>query len=382
MKKFGARLLLILFSMSFALVLGEVGLRMIGFRQPMILPLSVRETYAKDPHATFLYRGYLPGTFEDFENVVTLNQFGFHDRDYEMNRPTPDTFRVMVLGDSYVASLSCPLEDIFHKQIETRLRKENPLNRGGYEVIAFGVGHKSQQAELEWLQEFGPVYRPDIVLLVFFCGNDVMENSRSLEAKAQVFGERYMKEMLPRKQALFDRLMIFPHSRVNGAFAEALTTHYCENLYRVVPGMKEEDFISPEMGVYQHPLPGEWQDAFARTDVLLRTIRDECARQGATLLIGCLEGPQAVGDVSEHVLRDEHEKIDFGQPARWLIGWCGTNGVPLCDLSPSLIDAGENKVFWRHDGHLNVYGNHVVANPLYRFIIENAGKQQKEKQSP
>ena len=126
----------------------------------------------------------------DFANGVELNQLGFHDRDYVLERPTPRTHRVMVLGDSYVAAFEVPVRQTFHKRIEARLGVEDPLGHGSYQVIAFGQGASAQEAELGWLRAFGPRYRPDLVLLVFFCGNDVMENSPVLFDRAHDFASR------------------------------------------------------------------------------------------------------------------------------------------------------------------------------------------------
>lgn len=375
MKKIPARIALVSISVAMAMAACELGLRIAGFRQPAILPDAARQTYSTAPHAEFTYRGYLPGTFEDFENVVRLNQRGFHDLDYETNRPAPGTYRAMVLGDSYVAALSVPLEKTFHKRIEQRLRAEDPLKCGSYEVMAFGQGRVAQRVELNWLQELGPQYRPDVVLLVFFCGNDIMENSARTLANATAFADHYISEVLPRKQALFNRLLLFPHSRVNGILAEALTSFYAKNLYRFLPAMKKEDLISPELGVYRSPLAPEWIDAFSKTDALLQALHVECQRQGVDLMIACLEGPQAIGDTSENRLRERDRSLDLDQPARWLAGWCDTNHVPMCDLEPSLVKAGQRKLFWRHDGHLNVYGNEVISDPLYHFMVDHASRR-------
>ncbi len=184
----------------------EIFLRLVGYRPPVILPLDIRSTYKLEiPDGHFVYKGYLPGTFEDFENPVVLNRFGFHDRDYPFARPSPSTFRILVLGDSYVAANEMPLEKNFHKRLEQRLTAEDPLGRHSYQVIAFGQGNTAQQTELNWLRQYGPAYRPDMVLILFFCGNDVMENSPTIFNKAQKFALFYMKEIAPRKIAFFSQ---------------------------------------------------------------------------------------------------------------------------------------------------------------------------------
>ena len=107
---------------------GEIFLRLIGYRPAVLLPLHIRNTYKLEtPDGHFVYKGYLPGTFEDFENPVVLNRFGFHDRNYPFARPSPSTFRILVLGDSYVAANEMPLEKNFHKRLEQRLTARRSL---------------------------------------------------------------------------------------------------------------------------------------------------------------------------------------------------------------------------------------------------------------
>src|SRR5206468_7723459 len=85
------------------------------------------------------------------------------------------TYRIMVLGDSYVAAWEVPLEETFHKRLEARLGEEDPFGRGSYQVIAFGQGRSAQEQEIQWMRRYAPIYRPDMILYLFFCGNDFME---------------------------------------------------------------------------------------------------------------------------------------------------------------------------------------------------------------
>lgn len=353
----------------------EIGLRLAGYRPPILLPASIKSTYHMGPGGHFLYCGFLPGAFEDFATPVELNRLGFHDRDYSPERPSSQTHRVMVLGDSYVAALEVPIEETFHKRIEERLRTEDPLGRGSYEVIAFGQGNRAQEAELGWHREFGPQYRPDVVLLLFFCGNDVMENSPVLFDRAKRFGIRYLREVVPRKEALFRRLVLFPGLRLNGLAAEALTTLYAENLHRFHPSLSTEDLTSPELGVYHSPLAPEWRDAFDRTSDLLEKIRAESEGLGARFLLASLSGPQAVGDLGLAVLWSRRSSaLDFDLPDRWVSGWASEHGVPLLALGPRLAAAGRKRVFWPHDAHLTPFGHTVVADAVYGFLTEDHGK--------
>jgi len=199
----------------------EIGLRIAGYRQPVLLEDSLRNVYSVEPNAAFTYYGYMPGAVEDFANPLKLNALGFHDRDYSPERPSPTTYRIMVLGDSYVAAWEVPLEETFHKRLEARLEREDPLGRGSYQVIAFGQGRSAQEQEIQWMRRYASIYRPDVILYLFFCGNYFMENDPVTFSEASSFGVCYTREVAARKIKLFRKLLLFPELRLNGLVAEA-----------------------------------------------------------------------------------------------------------------------------------------------------------------
>ena len=368
-----ARLILALVSLVITVILLEAGLRLAGYRPPDLLTAEARKTYRIAPHGSFVYRGYLEGMFSDFANPVQLNGLAFHDVEHATERGKADTYRLMVVGDSYVAALSCPLETVFHRRLEQRLQQGNPFGRSGYEVLAFGQGNQAQEKERGYLEQFGPVYRPDAVLLLFFCGNDVMENSPETFAAAGAFARTYQKTVGPKKLQVYNRVRILPRSRLNGLVAVAATQFYANHLDWFVDGVKRDDLISPELGVYRVPLAPEWERAYARTGDLLAQMKAEAARQGVPFLIAGLSGPQAIGDLGgQQVASGKAAGLDFSQPERWLAGWCGSNQVPYLALEPALAAAGKRKVFWPHDGHLTPAGNEAIVEPLYRFVTEHA----------
>ncbi len=371
-----AKLGLLLFSFAFVAIVGEIGLRAIGYRPPDILTPAMRKTYRIEPGGEFVYRGYLDGMFSDFATPVKMNSRNFHDIEHAPERAKPDTFRLMVIGDSYIAALSCPLETAFFRRLDAKLKKENPLGRGDYEVIACGQGNQAQEKETKYVTDLAPVYKPDATLLLFFCGNDFMENWPETFKDAGKFAELYKRIIAPKKIAFFERVFIFRHSRLNGLLAEAFTSFYANHLYRFTSELKKSDIISPELGVYRVPLEPVWQQAYAHTAELLAKLKAECAQNGAPLLVAGLSGPQAIGDLGQQqMMKGGGAGMDPMQPARWLESWCKTNDVPFVPLEPALAAAGKRKVFWRHDGHLNPYGNEVIVDPIYGLVV---GQMQKK----
>jgi hypothetical protein len=363
-----------LLALALSGIAAETALRFAGYRMPVLLPDSVRATYHLARNSQFLYLGYLPGAVEDYATPVALNDLGFHDRDYSPQRPSPSTYRIMVLGDSYVAAWEVPLDETFHKRLEARLAKEDPLGRGSYQVIAVGQGRSAQEAEIEWLRKYGPVYKPNVVLLLFFCGNDFMENDPATFREASDFGLRYIGKVAPRKLEFFRKLMIVPNSRLNGLVADAATEYYAAHLDRFDATISPADLMSPEIGIYRNPLAPEWQAAFELTGKLLEVARHEAKALGARFVLASLSGPQAIGDLAPAILWKEVKDpaFDYDRPDRWVRGWAASHHVPLVELGPPLAKIGRRRVFWKHDQHLNSYGHAVVANLLYPALVRNA----------
>lgn len=352
-----------------SLLLAEVGLRILRFHPPEILTEQQVAGCGMVPGASFVYRGYLEGTISDFANPVTLNSEGFHDVEHRPERATAKTFRLMVIGDSYVAALSCPLETTFYRRLEARLKQQDPLGLGDYEVIAMGRGNQAQKKEIKYVTHYGPVYQPDAVLLLFFCGNDFMENSHETFLAASRFAKTYKTIIAPRKKKFHDRMCLIRNSLLNGLIADVATTFYADHLDWFDSSLQAADLVSPELGVYRVPLEPMWRDAYVHTAELLTVLKAECERIHAPLVIAGLAGPQALGDVGSFELwGDNTPGLDKRQPQRWLADWCKSNEVPYVDLGLALSAAGMRNVFWRHDGHLNPNGNAVITGPIYDLV--------------
>ena len=108
---------------------------------------------------------------------VTYNSEGFRDVDHNFENPL-NTFRILVLGDSFMEAYNVELSDAFHKQIEQFVREE------GFEieVINQGVGGYGTLQEYLVYRDIGKLYNPNLVLLGFTMGNDLINNSLELES--------------------------------------------------------------------------------------------------------------------------------------------------------------------------------------------------------
>ena len=115
-----------------------------------------------------------PGYSGWFAGVpVRINQLGLRDpREYDLAK-RPETFRILVLGDSVTFGHGSIYEHTYPFLLEQRLKAWRPDI--GWEVWNAGVPGYNTSQELAHLVELGPRAAPDLVVVGFFI-NDVIEN--------------------------------------------------------------------------------------------------------------------------------------------------------------------------------------------------------------
>jgi hypothetical protein len=117
------------------------------------------------------FRPLEPPLTERFFVSYDVNGHGCRDRDYEVPRPA-DTWRILMLGDSYVMGLGVHEEDVISRRME-RILNDMAAKAGAgerYEVINCGVSGFSTRDERIFYERLTD-YDPQIVVLGMV-GND------------------------------------------------------------------------------------------------------------------------------------------------------------------------------------------------------------------
>ena len=101
----------------------------------------------------------VPG--ENF-SATSINADGFRGRDYQVPKG-PETFRIIMVGDSETLSVKLPDKDTLPYQLQELLNQNSEgIN---YEVLNFGVEGYCTFQELEMLKTKGLKYEPDLIIL-------------------------------------------------------------------------------------------------------------------------------------------------------------------------------------------------------------------------
>ncbi|MBN2144936.1 MAG: SGNH/GDSL hydrolase family protein [Candidatus Aureabacteria bacterium] len=103
----------------------------------------------------------------------TYNRFGWRDREWSVEKPK-DTYRIAVLGDSFVEAAQVEMEKNFLRLTEDILNKKL---KNKVELMNFGRSGATQSEEYIVLQKDVPQFHPDMVILFFAPVNDIEDIS-------------------------------------------------------------------------------------------------------------------------------------------------------------------------------------------------------------
>jgi lysophospholipase L1-like esterase len=302
-----------------------------------------------------------PGNF-------SINSYGF--RDVEWQLPKEKKYRVAVLGDSFVEALQLDPEFTFPKIIEKRL--------GNVEMMNFGISGQGQVEELLTYRYDVRPFHPDMVIVCFFPGNDIIDNWRRskpsrlfpIYAKSDANGVSIVPSPDAAKFAWIRRMMDWTQYHLS--LAQRMLDLRRELYFR-----KQEIFTEP----------GLWKGAFGNPDgaiadfdqmwdltekLFLQLYRDVTMDIGNSqrFLVVCLtEGVQVHGEQRAIFLK-KYPNLDPDYSEKRFETFCQSHGIPFLALSPDMIAYNKTTGRLLHgfggkgNGHFNQDGHRVAAEAI------------------
>ena len=120
--------------------------------------------------------------FLEGKSYVKINSTGFNDNEHSVPKEK-GTFRIAVLGDSYVEAIQVDRSDKFWNRLE---KIANQKFRGNniqkYEVMAFGVSGWGPLQQFLLLESEVLKYNPDLIIVLITTGNDIIDSSKVFDS--------------------------------------------------------------------------------------------------------------------------------------------------------------------------------------------------------
>ena len=377
------RLLAVLLGLLGPLIVLEVSLRLFG----PILPGNYDTGAYLVRHPTLghfhvpNFSGWIKS--REFTTHVRISPLGLRDRRSDYVKP-PETLRILLLGDSFASAVQVQA----HETLAARLEQALSQDAGKpFEVINAGVAAYGTGQEYLLLDQEGVRYQPDLVLLLFFVGNDVANNNYRLElpdgnlrlALKPYFdlerdgSLRFIEGPPPAPstaltQRLRDCCVLF--NVVETGVMNKLNRDYPREELEAVGGLR-----TPVRDLYNTRPGDEWVRAWRISELLLARVRDRAAEVGARLTIVGIPEWRTLDPVEwRRVLagtRLADSRLDAAYPTNQLETISQRLGVHYVDLLPPLRQASAGSsvpLYYDFDKHWTAAGHAVAAQAVEQAL--------------
>ncbi|MEE2664949.1 MAG: hypothetical protein VX681_12600 [Myxococcota bacterium] len=345
--------------------------RIAGFGIGVLAALAIAELGVRLLPSTVLGFDYRDGLFlraQEFEQQIERNSLGVHDVEPARRRGTRR--RVLLLGDSYVAASSVPIEQGVARRLAQHLEQRVP---GGYDVVSLSSDGWGQREELAALSLHGGVLAPDLVLLLFTARNDPFNNARDLEGRDE---DRRTRQAMMRDGRSWSRSFRSEDARGLWLPASALNRLIAHRL--TVRALLPRDPVPMPFLAFSPERAAMWAGPWRETEQLLRQLRRRATTLDAGFAVVSASTPEGVMEPARGAarFRAAHPALadlefDVDLPDRELASICQRLGIAFRALQPELraLEREEGPLHWRHDGHWNAKGNDAAGHLLADFVI-------------
>jgi len=391
LRKICIRCAFITLGLILGLFLCEVVLRIMGYRGMPRINLITH-----DDILGWVGTPYAKGNYDKscFQSYITLNSQGFRDKEHSLVKPR-GIFRIAVVGDSFVEAREVPLEKTFWSVLQDKL---DLLAQGRYEVMAFSGSAYGMTQEYILIREKVLSYSPDLIILAFYPGNDIVDVSLPmLQATTVQDSEEMIRTPFFIRDGRSFKLIYFPSvpaqrisfmsKYIRPIFRPLALYNIAREFRSVLSKMKFRIFhggrllpsreLFVDYKAYKDPPSPEVKEAWDIVRFLIGAIKDLAKKNNSRFAVVTI--PQAL-----EVIPDELKSLQAYFPEARDMTWnlkgpektmeniLDKEGVPHLSLSSIFIKRfrGGERPYWPCDGHFNITGHMWAGEAIYEFLVE------------
>ena len=349
-------LLAIVVSLVLGILVLEGGLQLLGFGPPKTMnEFDSVLGWSKTPNSTF------SNSTPEFDVTYEINGLGL--RDDSMSNPSKpaNTFRVVMLGDSFTLGLAVDRDDLFVDQLERWWLAENRR----VDVINTGTEGYSTDQQVQWLLEHGDEFQPDLVLL-FPYDNDLYWNGQT----------EYMGKQKPRfsPDGTLEARSLVDSSDKTWKSKFALTRPFLpkqDHSHHAFHPQGGEHMILKEHAAMLLDEPAFMTEALAHTSGALIALKQKCDELGARAVVIPIPSHGVVDRdyrdrFGERVLAVPADRWDPSKPVDTMLALAREAGLETLDPRTTFkATASAQALYNSVDWHLNPVGNATFARFLH-----------------
>lgn len=375
-------LFLVFTVLTVTFLIGELSIRYIQNRTKP--PSKVRQRDALTHHS------FQPNTHDvarspESESRYDINSVGLRDREYSLDKPQ-NSFRVLMVGDSYIEGQGVRVEETVSKILERSLGEK--VKDKKIEVINAGILSYSPLLEYLYLKHRGLKLNPDLVILNFD-ESDIIDDLI------------YESELIKDSQGLpagFPKPVILPENFYEGKqflpFVPTLVKkflHQNSALYLVIANSVKTKklLIYPEIGKIEiipgNPLKDKlittrdkvenYEALWAITKRNLKWIVELLNENKVRLLLNIYPYAHQVSATEWSEGRKawslEPKIYTHDRDFQTLESFASLEKVPFHSMVPDFRSEQNHPLFFKVDGHWTKLGHQVAARSLEKYLLDS-----------
>jgi hypothetical protein len=317
-------------------------------------------------------REYWHGLENDHPITGRINSHGWRDRERTVSKPE-GSYRIAVLGDSYVQALQVELDSTFLAIAE---RHWQHVEGRPVEVLNFGRSGMTQTEEYIVLRSDAVRFDPDLVVLFFLTGNDIYDINRATAGgKMRPYfnlgpdGDLHLDTSFNHSREFRLKELIQP-LKANSALVSLIT----ERFNALKRSRAQEGHAGGEFrGEINGPLTlctAHPDSLFLVNYILNKRIITEmaeyCQRGQIQFMLACIDGVYKTEDIAQFQRLDPTFDPDFFE--RDLEGFAHALGVSFLGLQTRFREYYARTGEELHWGHWNYAGHRLVARELIKAV--------------
>lgn len=331
------------------------------------VPYSIERNmfFEPDPYTGYRLRPDSEGFFQH-GIPATVNSQGHRDDEVPMEKPE-DTFRILLLGDSFTVGANVYEEQAYPQVLEELL---NARSSQKIEVVNTGVGGWEPFMYAQYYEHYGRQYDPDLILIGFFIGNDAYNQLTDVDQlPTAVMGRRVSRAAAGKP---YIRLLVFLHEHSNlwrlltrrGPQMLDFTRENCADFtkaYLALQGSRMEAHLKRDSE--QEALIQNSVDQIARIQAL-------AAEDGIPIVVALLPDENQINPALQQKIipAGEFDRYDFDMPQTMLEEMFNDRGIPTIDLLPTIRD--DPRCLYMNDTHWTPEGHRLAAETLANALSE------------
>jgi hypothetical protein len=374
-----ANSLLVLAAVVGSLLLCELLLRLLGVSYPVLDWTDPVRGVAFIPGAKSAPR-------KDGGSTIEINSDGRRGPETTIARK-PGTYRIALIGDSFVAGFDVRFEATAGEVLARRL---TALRGSPVEVLNFGHGGYGTTQEYLTLKHEVWKYSPDLVLLGVTTGNDISDNYRALKRSDYIpyfvyQGDQLVLDTTFRQAPGYssrtfwtrELLGVVQYSRLAQLINRSRHLQRRTERNQRNKGDDPEDEVGLRDEVQLPPSTPEWKEAWRVTEGVLVLMRDECRKHDTpfgvvTLTRGIQVSPSK--EKKAEFLR-QLGATDMFYPERRVAELGKREDIPVLNLAPPMAKEAEERQVYFHSfdgemgvGHWNQEGNRAAGELIAAWV--------------